>query len=164
MNARLIDRPIRPLFPDGFRNDVQIVATVLSVDNDYAPEVAATIGASLALLVSDIPFDLPMAGVRVGLADGKFLLNPTIKEQENCDMYIMVSGTSEAITMVEAGASEISEEEALESIFFAHEYIKRSALGRRPFARKSASPSWKFRWQRPMFSSRKELRSLDSAK
>ncbi|HOA91550.1 MAG: polyribonucleotide nucleotidyltransferase [Bacillota bacterium] len=125
LNARLIDRPIRPLFPDGFRNDVQIVATVLSVDNDYAPEVAATIGASLALLVSDIPFDLPMAGVRVGLADGKFLLNPTIKEQENCDMYIMVSGTSEAITMVEAGASEISEEEALESIFFAHEYIKK---------------------------------------
>lgn len=125
LNARLIDRPIRPLFPDGFRNDVQIVATVLSVDNDYAPEVAATIGASLALLVSDIPFDLPMGGVRVGLADGKFLLNPTIKEQENCDMYIMVSGTSEAITMVEAGASEISEEEALESIFFAHEYIKK---------------------------------------
>lgn len=125
LNARLIDRPIRPLFPDGFRNDVQIVATVLSVDNDYAPEVAATIGASLALLVSDIPFDLPMAGVRVGLADGKFLLNPTIKEQENCDMYIMVSGTSEAITMVEAGASEISEEEALESIFFAHDYIKK---------------------------------------
>ncbi|MDD2430309.1 MAG: polyribonucleotide nucleotidyltransferase [Bacillota bacterium] len=125
LNARLIDRPLRPLFPEGFRNDVQIVATVLSVDTDYAPEVAATIGASLALVVSDIPFDLPMAGVRVGLVDGKFVLNPTIKEQENTDLYIMVSGTSEAITMVEAGANEISEQTALESIFFAHEHIKR---------------------------------------
>lgn len=125
LNARLIDRPIRPLFPEGFRNDVQIVATVLSVDTDCVPEVAATIGASLALLVSDIPFDLPMAGVRVGLINDQFVLNPTVKEQEQCDLYIMVSGTEEAITMVEAGANEVSEEKALESILFAHQEIKR---------------------------------------
>lgn len=125
LNSRLIDRPLRPLFPEGFRNDVQIVATVLSVETDYVPEVVATIGASLALLVSDIPFDLPMAGVRVGLVDGEFILNPTVKEQEDSDLYIMVSGTSEAITMVEAGANEISEEVALDAILFAHEQIKR---------------------------------------
>ena len=124
LNARLIDRPLRPLFPEGFRNDVQIVATVLSVDTDFAPEIAATIGASLALLVSDIPFDLPLAGVRVGLIDGKFILNPSVLEQEKSQLNIMVSGTAEAITMVEAGANEVSEETALEAILFAHQEIK----------------------------------------
>lgn len=125
LNARIIDRPLRPLFPEGFRNDVQIVATVLSVDTDYAPEIAASIGASLALLVSDIPFDLPLAGVRVGLIDGKFILNPSVLEQEKSQLNIMVSGTAEAITMVEAGANEVSEETALEAILFAHQEIKK---------------------------------------
>ncbi len=125
LNARIIDRSLRPLFPEGFRNDVQIVATVLSVDTDFAPEVAATIGASLALILSDIPFDLPLAGVRVGLLNGKFILNPSVLELEKSQLNIMVSGTAEAITMVEAGANEISEETALEAILFAHQEIKR---------------------------------------
>ncbi|HHY18993.1 MAG TPA: polyribonucleotide nucleotidyltransferase [Firmicutes bacterium] len=140
LNARVIDRALRPLFPEGFRNDVQIVATVLSVDTDFVPEVAATIGASLALLVSDIPFDTPMAGVRVGLVDGEYILNPTVKQQEDSDLYIMVSGTEEAVTMVEAGANEVSEEEALESILFAHKEIQRICKWQRAIQEEIGKP------------------------
>ncbi|GGE25105.1 polyribonucleotide nucleotidyltransferase [Marinithermofilum abyssi] len=123
--SRLIDRPIRPLFPDGFRNEVQVVTTVMSVDQDCSTEIAAMIGASAALSVSDIPFTGPIAGVIVGRVDGKFVINPTVEEAEKSDMHLVVAGTKDAINMVEAGADEIPEEVMLEAILFGHEEIKR---------------------------------------
>jgi polyribonucleotide nucleotidyltransferase len=122
--ARMIDRPIRPLFPEGFRNDVQVVATVLSVEPDNEPSLAAMIGASAALHISEIPFMGPIGGVKVGRVNGQYLINPTIAQMEKTDMQITVAGTSDAIMMVEAGAKEISETEALEGILFGHEAIK----------------------------------------
>ncbi|MBQ1469822.1 MAG: polyribonucleotide nucleotidyltransferase, partial [Schwartzia sp.] len=101
--ARLIDRPIRPLFNKGFRNDVQIVATVMSVEQDNPPEIAAMIGASCALCVSDIPFNGPIAGVRVGRVDGKFVINPTVEQRKVSDLNLTVAGSHDAVMMVEAG-------------------------------------------------------------
>lgn len=124
LSGRLIDRPIRPLFADGFRNDVQIVITVLSVDQDNPPEIPAMIGASCALSISDIPFNGPIGGVRVGRIDGRFIINPTVKEQELSDMNVAVAGTKDAVLMVEAGANEVPEEEILEAILFGHNVIK----------------------------------------
>lgn len=124
LTSRLIDRPIRPMFPDGFRNDVQIIATALSVEQDFPPDTLAMLGASCALTISDIPFNGPIAGVRVGLIDGKYIINPTVSEQEISELNLIVAGTSEAILMVEAGAKEISEEVMLEAILFGHEAIK----------------------------------------
>ena len=123
--ARMIDRSLRPLFPDGFRNDVQVVATILSVDYDCSPEIAALLGASAALTISDIPFQGPVAGVRVGLVDGKLVLNPTSEQSEQSDLDLVVAGTRDAIIMVEAGAWEVPEEQILEAILFGHEEIKR---------------------------------------
>ncbi|HOB21448.1 MAG TPA: polyribonucleotide nucleotidyltransferase, partial [Bacillota bacterium] len=123
--ARTIDRPLRPLFPEGFRNDVQIVATVLSSDQDNSPEIAAMIGASAALTISDIPFHGPIGGVRVGYVDGEFLINPTLEQQEASKLDLIVAGTRDAIMMVEAGASELSEQEMLDAIFYGHEAIKK---------------------------------------
>lgn len=108
LTSRLIDRPIRPLFPDGFRNDVQVISTVMSVDQDASPELAAMIGSSLALSISDIPFAGPIAGVEIGLIDGEFVVNPTSANAENSEMELTVAGTKEAINMVEAGANEVS--------------------------------------------------------
>ena len=122
--GRLIDRPIRPLFADGLRNDVHVVATVMSVDQDNPPDIAAMIGASCALGVSDIVFNGPIGGVRVGLLDGKFVLNPTVAQQELSELNLVVAGTKEAILMVEAGAKELSEETMLEAILFGHAAIK----------------------------------------
>jgi polyribonucleotide nucleotidyltransferase len=122
--ARMIDRPIRPLFPEGFRNDVQVVATVLSVEPDNEPGLAAMIGASAALHISEIPFLGPIGGVKVGRIDGQYIINPTVAQQEKTDMQITVAGTKDAIMMVEAGAKEISETDALEGILFGHETIK----------------------------------------
>ncbi|HOJ76798.1 MAG TPA: polyribonucleotide nucleotidyltransferase [Bacillota bacterium] len=122
--ARMIDRPIRPLFPEGFRNDVQVVATVLSVEPDNEPSLVAMIGASAALHISEIPFAGPIGGVKIGRVDGKFVLNPTVAELEKTDMQFVVAGTKDAIMMVEAGAKEVSEDDALEGIMFAHEAIK----------------------------------------
>ena len=116
LNSRLIDRPIRPLFPKGFRNDVQVVTTVMSVEQDNAPEIAAMIGASIALSISDIPFDGPTGSVAVGLIDGEFILNPTEAQREVSDLSLTVAGTKDAIMMVEAGANEVSEETMLEAI------------------------------------------------
>lgn len=124
LTSRLIDRPIRPMFPDGYRNDVQIVATALSVDQDCQPNTLAMLGASAALCISDIPFNGPIAGVTVGLVDDKFIINPTIKEQEASILSLVVAGTKDAILMVEAGANEISEEQMLDGILFGHEAIK----------------------------------------
>ena len=123
--SRLIDRPIRPLFPEGYRNDVQIVATVMSVEHDNAPEIAAMIGASCALTISDIPFLGPIAGVRVGRIDGQFVINPTVEQREVSDLNLTIAGSRDAVMMVEAGANELPEEVILEAILFGHEEIKK---------------------------------------
>ena len=122
--SRLIDRPIRPLFADGFRNDVQIVATVLSVEQDNAPDITAMIGASCALSISDIPFEGPIAGVRVGLINDEFILNPTTAQQNESELNLVVAGSYDAVMMVEAGANELSEEVILNAIIFGHDAIK----------------------------------------
>jgi polyribonucleotide nucleotidyltransferase len=123
--ARMIDRPLRPLFPEGFRNDVQVVAAVLSVDQNNSPSIAAMIGASAALTVSDIPFEGPIGGVKVGRVDGKFVINPTSAEEAKSDLDLVVAGTADAIMMVEAGANEVDEEIMLQAIMFGHEEVKK---------------------------------------
>ncbi|MFC4077880.1 polyribonucleotide nucleotidyltransferase [Salinithrix halophila] len=123
--SRLIDRPIRPLFPEGFRNDVQVVTTVMSVDQDCSSEIAAMIGASAALSISDIPFAGPIAGVIVGRIEGELILNPTVEQAEKSDLHLVVAGTRHGVNMVEAGADEIPEDVMLEAILFGHEAIKK---------------------------------------
>ena len=123
--SRLIDRPIRPLFADGFRNEVQVISIVLSVDQDCSSEMAAMFGSSLALSVSDIPFDGPIAGVTIGRINNEFIINPTVDQQEQSDLHLVVAGTKDAINMVEAGANEVPEEVMLEAIMYGHEEIKR---------------------------------------
>ena len=125
LTSRLIDRPIRPMFPEGYHNDVQIVATAVSVDPDNAPDIPAMIGASCALCISDIPFEGPIAGVRVGMIDGQYIINPTIEQAKVSRLNLAVAGTKDAILMVEAGAKEISEDEMLDAIWFGHEEIKK---------------------------------------
>lgn len=123
--SRLIDRPIRPLFADGFRNEVQVISMVMSVDQDCSSEMAAMFGSSLALSVSDIPFEGPIAGVVVGLIDGEFMINPTVAQLEKSEIHLSIAGTKDAINMVEAGADEVPEETMLEAIMFGHEEIKK---------------------------------------
>ncbi|GAA0365794.1 polyribonucleotide nucleotidyltransferase [Bacillus horti] len=123
--SRLIDRPIRPLFADGFRNEVHVVSTVMSVDQNCSPEIAAMIGSSIALMISDIPFNGPIAGVNVGRVDGQLVINPTVEQAEKSDIQLTVAGTKHGINMVEAGADEVPEEVMLEAILFGHEEIKR---------------------------------------
>ncbi|MBL4976498.1 polyribonucleotide nucleotidyltransferase [Bacillus halotolerans] len=123
--SRLIDRPIRPLFADGFRNEVQVISIVMSVDQDCSSEMAAMFGSSLALSVSDIPFEGPIAGVTVGRIDNQFVINPTVDQLEKSDINLVVAGTKDAINMVEAGADEVPEETMLEAIMFGHDEIKR---------------------------------------
>ena len=125
LTARLIDRPIRPLFPKGYKHDVQIMNIVLSADPDCSPDMAAMIGSSMALSVSDIPFQGPIAGVNVGYVDGKYVINPTLEQKEQSRLDLEVAGHKDAVNMVEAGASEITEQEMLEAIFFGHDEIKR---------------------------------------
>lgn len=125
LTSRLIDRPIRPMFPNGYRNDVQIVATAVSVDPDNAPDMPAMIGSSCALAISDIPFEGPIAGVRVGLIDGEFIVCPTVEQAKVSELDLAVAGTKDAILMVEAGAKEVSEEVMLDAIWFAHGEIKK---------------------------------------
>ena len=122
--SRLIDRPIRPLFADGFRNEVQVVAMPLSVDQDSTVEMTALLASSLSLMVSDIPFDGPVAGVVVGRVDGKFIINPSAEELEKTDITLSVAGTKDAINMVESGSKEVSEEDMIEALMFGHEAIK----------------------------------------
>lgn len=125
LTARMIDRPIRPLFAEGFRNEVQVVNTVLSVDQDASPEMAAMFGASLALCISDIPFNGPIAGVKVGRINGELVANPTVAQMEESDIDLTVAGTAQALNMVEAGAKEVSEEDMLAALMFGHEQIKK---------------------------------------
>lgn len=125
LTSRLIDRPIRPLFPKGYRNDVQVISIVMSVDPNNSPEMAAMIGSSMALSVSDIPFEGPIAGVNVGLIDDKFIINPNVEEREQSILDLQVAGHFDAVNMVEAGAKEVSEEKMLEAIMFGHDEIKK---------------------------------------
>ncbi|MBA4550041.1 polyribonucleotide nucleotidyltransferase [Thermoactinomyces intermedius] len=122
--SRLIDRPIRPLFDEGFRNEVQVVTTVMSVDQDCSSEIAAMIGASVALSISDIPFKGPIGGVVVGRVDGQLVINPTVEQMEKSDLHLVVAGTKHGVNMVEAGSDEVPEETMLEAILFGHEVIK----------------------------------------
>ncbi|KOS69421.1 polynucleotide phosphorylase [Lysinibacillus contaminans] len=125
LTSRLIDRPIRPMFPDGFRNEVQAISMVMSNDPDCSAEMAAMIGSSLALSISDIPFDGPIAGVQVGYIDGEFVVNPTVEQSKYSTVHLTVAGNKDAINMVEAGALEVPEEIMLEAIMFGHEEIKK---------------------------------------
>src|SRR5574344_679014 len=122
--ARMIDRPMRPLFPEDFRNEVQVVNTVLSVDTDNSPELTAMFGSSIATCISKAPFDGPIAGVKVGRINGKFIINPTPAELEQSDIDLTVAGTKEAINMVEAGAKQVSEDDMLDALMFGHEAVK----------------------------------------
>lgn len=122
--ARLIDRPIRPLFAEGFRNEVQVINTVLSVDQDCTPEMTALFGSSLSLCISNIPFDGPVAGVVVGRINGEYIINPTVEQLEQSDITLSVAGTKDAINMVEAGSKEVSEEAMIEALMIGHEAIK----------------------------------------
>jgi len=123
--SRLIDRPIRPMFPDGFRNEVQVISMVMSNDPNCTSEMAAMVGSSLALAISDIPFDGPIAGVQVGYIDGEFIVNPTVEQSNHSTIHLSVAGNKDAINMVEAGALEVPEEVMLEAIMFGHEEIKK---------------------------------------
>lgn len=125
LTARLIDRPIRPLFPEGYRNDVQVIATVLSVDQDHTPDIVGMIGSSIALSISDIPFNGPTGSVSVGYVDGELIINPNAEQRDKSELNLTVSGTKDAIMMVEAGAKELPEKTMLEAIMLAHEEIKK---------------------------------------
>lgn len=132
LSARQIDRPIRPLFPKGFKNDIHVVATVMSVDKDNTPDVTAIIGASLAVSISNIPFNGPLAAVIVGLVDGQLVINPTVEQSHNSDLHMAVAGTKEAIMMVEGSANEVPEQTMIDAIFFAHEEIKKIVAFQEP--------------------------------
>src|ERR671928_1605139 len=125
ITSRLIDRPCRPLFSDGYRNETQVVASVISADPENNPDVIAITGASCALYLSDIPFPTPIAGVRVGLVEGRYVINPTYDERRESRLNLIVAGTEEAIVMVEAGANEVSEEIMVEALMLAHKEINR---------------------------------------
>ncbi len=140
LTARLIDRPIRPMFSEGFRNEVQIVNTVMSVDLDCTPEMSAMLGSSLALGISDIPFDGPIAGVYVGRVDGKFVINPTVEQKAKSDINLAVAGTKEAINMVEAGADQVSEEDMLDALMFGHEAIKKLCVWQEKIIKEVGKP------------------------
>src|SRR3954451_2348251 len=128
LTCRLIDRPVRPLFPDGYKFETQIVASVISADQDNDPDVVAITGASCALYLSDIPFHNPIGGVRVGLVDGKYLINPTYDERRESSLNLIVAGTEEAICMVECEANEVAEKIMVEALMLAHREIKRLCL------------------------------------
>ncbi|WP_442600900.1 polyribonucleotide nucleotidyltransferase [Paenibacillus sp. KN14-4R] len=138
--SRLTDRPIRPLFPEGFRNDVQVVAVVMSVDQECAPEIAAMIGVSAALSISDVPFSGPIGGVIVGRVDGQFVVNPTTEQSAKSDIHLVVAGTKDAIMMVEAGAAEVPEEVMLEAIMFGHDEIRKIVAIQEQFVLDAGKP------------------------
>ncbi|SHM49657.1 polyribonucleotide nucleotidyltransferase [Caldanaerovirga acetigignens] len=144
LSARVIDRPLRPLFPKGFRNDIQIIATILSVDQDNTPDVVAINGASIALCISDIPFEGPVGAVSVGLVDGNFVINPTVEQYEKSKLRLIVAGTKDAILMVEAGADEVTEEDMINAINFGHEEIKKIVQFQEEIIAKVGKPKMEF--------------------
>ncbi len=145
LTSRLMDRPLRPLFPKGFRNDVSVVALVMSVDHDCSPEVSAMIGSSVALAISDIPWDGPTGSVRVGRVDGEFIINPTYEQRQASDIELTVAGTEEAIMKVEAGAKEVPEEVMLDAIMFAHEEIKKICVFIKEIVREVGKPKMEYK-------------------
>lgn len=175
LSGRMIDRTIRPLFPEGFRNDVQVVATVLSVDKNNPPDIPAMIGASAALHISEIPFDGPIAGVRIGRIDGEWVVNPTLDQGTQSDMDLVVGGTADAIMMVEAGANVVPDEQMLDAIMYGHEQIKpvislieemRTAIGKEKVEVTLATPDAEVEaWATEFLSDRlaQAVRSADKA-
>ncbi|MEN9819740.1 MAG: polyribonucleotide nucleotidyltransferase [Bacillota bacterium] len=164
LSARLIDRPIRPLFDDGFRNEVQVVNTVLSVDYDATPEMTALFGSGLALGVSDIPFDGPAAGVLVGRINGQFIINPTVEQRNQSDLHLAVAGTLEAINMVEAGAQEISEADMVQALMFGHDAIKKLCQFQLEIIKAVGKPKRVIEFYRVNDAINKEVRSLAQSK
>jgi len=162
--GRLTDRTIRPLFAEGFRNDVQIVAMVMSVDQDCPPEIAAMIGTSAALTVSDVPFNGPIGGVIVGRIDGQFIINPDSSQEDKSDMHVVVAGTKDAIMMVEAEANEIPEEHILEAIMFGHEEIKKIVAVQEQFAAEAGKPKMEVKLHAVNESVNSDVRAFASAR
>lgn len=162
--ARMIDRPMRPMFPEDFRNEVQVVNTVLSVDTDNSPELAAMFGSSLATSISQIPFDGPIAGVKVGRVNGKFIINPTPDELEKSDIDLTVAGTTEAINMVEAGSKEVSEEDMLEALMFGHEAVKELCEFQKTIIKEIGLPKMEYEKLDITDELREEVKSLASDK
>lgn len=162
--SRLIDRPIRPLFAEGFRNEVQLVNTVMSVDGDFSPEMASLLGSSLALSISDIPFDGPIAGVHVGRVNGKLIINPTIAESEKSDIQLYVAGTKSAINMVEAGAQEVSEADMLEAIMVGHKAIQELIAFEETIVKEVGKPKVKIALYEVDVKLRKEVEKLAKAR
>ena len=144
LTSRLLDRPIRPLFPKGFRYETQVIALVLSAEPEINPDILAMIGSSAALNCSDIPFDVPIASVRVGLVDGQLVVNPTRSELEGSDLNLIMAAREEAILMVEAGAREVSEEKIVEALDFGHQEIRKIIQAIRDLSGKVGKPKWKF--------------------
>ena len=162
--ARMIDRPMRPMFPEDFRNEVQVVNTVLSVDNDNSPELTAMFGSSLATCISKVPFDGPIAGVKVGRVNGKFIINPTPDELEVSDIDLTVAGTKYAINMVEAGAREVSEEDMLEALMFGHEAVKELCAFQEEIIKEVGVEKMEYEHLEISDELRKEIRNLASDK
>ncbi|WP_317302999.1 polyribonucleotide nucleotidyltransferase [Acidaminococcus timonensis] len=164
LTSRLIDRPIRPMFPDGYHNDVQIVATAVSVDPDNAPDIPAMIGASCALSISDIPFEGPIAGVRVGLIDGQFIVEPTVEQAKVSELNLAVAGTKDAILMVEAGAKEVSEDVMLDAIWFAHGEIKKLVEFQEKIQAEVGKPKMEFEAYQPLEDLAREIEAYGEPK
>ncbi|MBZ4672286.1 MAG: Polyribonucleotide nucleotidyltransferase [Deferribacteraceae bacterium] len=143
--SRLIDRPLRPLFPEGFRNETQVIATVVSSDSKHSPDILALNAASAALMISDIPFNGPVCGVRVGKKDGNLIINPSADTYDNLDMNIVLAGTKDAIVMVEAGMNNVSEEEVVEALEFGHEYIKKIVAVQEKMAAEIGKPKMEYK-------------------
>lgn len=150
LTARLIDRPIRPMFAEGFRNEVQITNTVMSVEQDCSPEFSAMFGSSLSLAISDIPFNGPIAGVDVGRINGEYVINPTIEQNELSDIHLTVAGTKDAINMVESGAKEVSEEDMLGALIFGHNAIKELVAFQEEIQAAVGKEKWKFNYYKLM--------------
>ena len=144
LTSRLIDRPIRPLFPEGYTNETQIIAFVLSADPKTDPQSLAIVGAGAALAISDIPFGHVLGGVRVGMVDGKLVANPSYEQTKASKLSIVVAGTEEGIVMVEAGAQQVSEEDVLGAIEFGHDCCKKLAAGIRELVKKAGKTKWTF--------------------
>jgi polyribonucleotide nucleotidyltransferase len=162
--SRLTDRPIRPLFPEGFRNDIQIVALVMSVDQDNSPEIAAMIGTSAALSISNVPFMGPIGGVIVGRVNGSFVINPSIEQEKQSDIFLVVAGTKDAIMMVEAEANEVSEEVMLDAIMFGHEEIKKIVALQEQFVEIAGQPKMEVKLHEVNAQVNREVREFAGAK
>ena len=158
--ARMIDRPMRPLFPEGFKNEVQVISTVLSVDQDCSPELTAMLASSLAVSISKIPFNGPIAGVKVGRVDGEFIVNPTPEELEKSDLDLTVAGTKDAINMVEAGAKQVSEDVMLDALMFGHAAVKELIEFQEKIIEEIGSPKMEYETLTPEDELVKRIREL----